>query len=64
MNELDEIAAAANYMVSAFDKWLNTNGKAQPEADALMEARNALAIKLNAYNKAYQDLLTEETNEQ
>lgn len=64
MNELDEIAAAATHMVSAFDKWLNTNGKAQPEADALMEARNALSIKLNAYNGAYQDLLTEQTNEQ
>lgn len=62
MNELDEIAAAATHMVSAFDKWLNTNGKAQPEADALMEARNALAIKLNAYNAAYQDLLTDQTN--
>jgi len=64
MNELDEIAASANHMVSAFDKWLNTNGKAQPEADALMEARNTLAIKLNAYNGAYKDLLTDQTNEQ
>ncbi len=64
MNELDEIAAAANYIVLAFDKWLNTKGKAQPEADALMEARNTLAIKLNAYNGAFKDLLTEQPNEQ
>jgi hypothetical protein len=64
MNEIDEIAAAATHMVSAFDKWLNTNGKAQPEADALMEARNTLDIKLNAYNGAFQDLLTDQPNEQ
>ena len=64
MNELDEIATAANNMLTAFDNWRLAPDTAKPEAEALMEARNILAIKLNAYNGAYQDLLTEQTNEQ
>lgn len=64
MNELDEIAAASQDMLTAFDKWLATPQNAEPEAKKLMETRNLLAIKLNAYNKAFKDLLTDQENEQ
>jgi hypothetical protein len=64
MNELDEIAKAATRMVNAFDNWLTAPDNSEPEAKALMEARNALSIKLNAYNAAFKDLLKDQTNEQ